>query len=92
MFSPSFECSLDGLRSAVRLRNTLMGVTDPAKAAVRYMQKYTATYPASDVARIRARIELLIGDIEHISSCESPETCGAIVHFKAGHPGPKVMA
>lgn len=84
MFSPSFECSPDGLRSAVRLRNTLMGVPDPEAAAVRYLARYAACRSLTDLAEIRDRIELLIGDIEHLSLCASPETCGAIVHFKAG--------
>lgn len=81
MFSPSFPCSLDGLRSAARLRHTLIGSPDPEAAAARYMRGYgvaNATYAAPDT--IRARVELIIGDIEHLTSCESPESCRVLVH------------
>lgn len=81
MFSPSFPCTLDGLRSAARLRYTLTGAPDPEQAAARYMRGYgvqTATW--AEVETIRARIEVIIADIEHLTSCAEPETCREMVH------------
>lgn len=65
MFSPSFECSLAGLRSAVRLRYTLTGAPDPEAAAARYM--VGASRLSDDPAALRQRIQLVIWDIERIS-------------------------
>lgn len=79
--SPSFECTLDGLRSAVRLRHTLMGVPSPEQAAARYMRGYAISSAAREHPEtLRKRIEIIIGDIEHLTSCEEPETCGMVVH------------
>lgn len=81
MFSPSFECTLDGLRSAARLRYTLTGAPDPESAAARYMRGYgvsSATYAEAET--IRARIQTIIGDIEHLTTCTEPETCRLLVH------------
>jgi hypothetical protein len=68
-FSPSFECTLDGLRSAVRLRYTVWGVKDPeAKTAV-YMDGYGLSQEnGSDPGVIRDRIEIIIGDIERATA------------------------
>jgi len=81
MFSPSFACTLDGLRSAARLRYTLTGAPDPENAAARYMRGYavsSATYAEAET--IRGRIQVIIGDIEHLTTCTEPETCRVLVH------------
>lgn len=81
MFSPSFECTLAGLRSAARLRYTLTGAPDPESAAARYMRGYaiaSATYAEAET--IRGRIEVIIGDIEHLTTCRDPEMCRVLVH------------
>lgn len=65
MFSPSFECSLDGLASAVRLRYTVWGSTDPVAQTATYMDGFRISEPDfADPELIRARIEIIIGDIE----------------------------
>jgi hypothetical protein len=64
-FSPSFECSLDGLRSAVRLRYVLWGVKDPDAKTQTYMDGYAISEEnGTDPEVLRKRIELIIGDIE----------------------------
>jgi hypothetical protein len=65
VMSPSFECSLDGLASAVRLRYTVWGVADPVAKTAVYMDGYRISESGwEDPEVIRARIELIIGDIE----------------------------
>lgn len=81
MFSPSFECNLNGLRSAARLRYTLTGAPDPERSAARYVRGYAVSntdYAQAEV--IRARITRIIADIEHLTTCTEPETCRVLVH------------
>jgi hypothetical protein len=64
-FSPSFECSLDGLRSAVRLRYVVWGVMSPTAKTQTYMEGYAISEEnGTDPEVLRKRIELIIGDIE----------------------------
>lgn len=68
MFSPSFECDLDGLASAVRLRYTVWGAKDPVAKTVVYMDGYRISEAnGTDPGVIRKRIELIISDIEEHS-------------------------
>lgn len=63
--SPSFECTLDGLASAVRLRYTVWGVSDPVAKTAVYMGGFRVSEPDfADPELIRARIEIIISDIE----------------------------
>lgn len=63
--SPSFECTLDGLASAVRLRYTVWGVSDPVAKTSVYMDGYRISEADwADPELIRARIEIIISDIE----------------------------
>lgn len=65
MFSPVFECSLDGLASAVRLRYTVWGSPDPVAQTAVYMDGYRISETGwADLEVIRKRIEIIIGDIE----------------------------
>lgn len=65
MFSPSFECTLDGLRSAVRLRYTVWGVKDPEAKTDTYMRGYAISEENhADPGVIRKRIEVIIDNIE----------------------------
>lgn len=81
MLSPSFACTLDGLRSAARLRYTLTGSPDPEQAAARYLRGYAVSSSAyAEAETIRARIQVIIADIEHVTTCEEPATCPVMVH------------
>lgn len=86
MFSPSFECSLDGLRSAVRLRFTLWGMTpdqSEARAAL-YVDNYRLT-GAQWWELLRQRIELVIADIEHLTDCDvqkCPDTAHVVPEIR----------
>ena len=65
MFSPSFECTLDGLASAVRLRYTVWGVADPVAKTAVYMDGFRISEAGwADPEVLRARIEIIIADIE----------------------------
>lgn len=65
MFSPIFECTLEGLASAVRLRYTVWGVKDPEAKTIVYMDGFRISEADhGDPQVIRARIELIISDIE----------------------------
>lgn len=82
MFSPSFECSLDGLRSAVRLRFTLWGMTpdqSEARAAL-YVDSYRVTSGTIEPRLLRRRIEKIIEDIEHLTECCTDGGCADLVH------------
>lgn len=89
MFSPSFECTMDGLRSAVRLRHTLLGTPDPEAATARYMRGHGISTSAPDAADVlRRRILIIIEDIEHLAACQDPEcTNGAhpLSQIEAAH-------
>lgn len=64
-FSPSFECSLEGLRSAVRLRYVVWGVKDPDAKTDTYMSGYQVSEENyADPQVIRKRIEVIIDNIE----------------------------
>lgn len=79
MFSPTFECSLDGLRSAVRLRHVLWGTVDPDAAAERYMRGYGIS-EADPLGTLRGRISMVIVDIEHLSVCDGVECSQPMAH------------
>lgn len=69
MFSPSFECSRAGLRSTVRLRATIAGETDPERYASNYMESFSGSrWSSRGAGALRARIELVIEDIERLTS------------------------
>lgn len=69
MFSPSFECSLAGLHSAVRLRAVVSGETDPETYADRYMESFSTNRRSTRGAgALRDRLELVIDDIERLTS------------------------
>jgi len=65
MFSPSFECSRAGLRSAVRLRAVVEKYPDPERVAEFYM---AGVHDSEDAGFIRRRIELAIEHIEKATS------------------------
>lgn len=65
MFSPSFECSLAGLHSAVRLRAVVTGNPGPERVADSYMW---GVREDEDPDFLRMRIELVIADIERATS------------------------
>lgn len=65
MFSPSFQCTLDGLRSAVRLRYVVWGVENPDAKTATYMRGYAMSEENhADPGVIRKRIEVIIDNIE----------------------------
>ena len=65
MFSPIFECTLAGLRSAVRLRYVVWGVEDPDAKTDTYMRGYAMSEENhADPGVIRKRIEVIIDNIE----------------------------
>jgi hypothetical protein len=65
MFSPSFECSRAGLHSAVRLRAVVAGHPGPERVADSYMW---GVREDADPELLRAQIEVVISDIEFLSS------------------------
>lgn len=68
MMSPTFECSMEGLRSAVRLRAVVQGRPDPDSVADWYMTGASRDARLNDPAALRARIVVVISDIEHLTS------------------------
>lgn len=80
MLTPKFETSLDGLRSAVRLRHALWGTPNPEQAARRYMHGYGISDPLAHQAEVlRGRIDVVVRDIEHLSVCVDSE-CPLVAH------------
>jgi len=74
MFSPTFECSLDGLASAVRLRYVVWGHEDPTTATMRYMDDYRLSLDYhADPVYLRMRIECVIEDIERVTVEQAAE-------------------
>lgn len=74
MMSPTFECSLEGLRSAVRLRYVVWGNPDPDLKTEHYMSGYPISEKKWDQTEtIRSRIKLLIRDIEIATAADQRE-------------------
>lgn len=69
MFSPTFECSLDGLRSAVRLRAVVQGHADPdARVSAYFAARAWRMNPAPTSDELRQWIQVVIEDIEELTS------------------------